>query len=214
MKNDETIRNNANVLKVFGEGIVEAAPDRALITLGVVTEAKNPEMAQEENAELSSNVIQALQKLGVPSEQIKTDDYRIEPQYEYIDGRQRFLGYKVTHIMEITNDRIDQTGTLVDAAVKNGANSVSGVRFVLKNTDSYYNQALSIALLQALGKATAISKTLHVSLSPIPITIQEISSISGPIPFQTATYAKNETNPIQSGELKITASIQAEYTYI
>lgn len=200
-------------LIVNGEGMIQAAPDQATITLGVRTENVDPAIAQQENAILIANVLTALAALGIPDEHIKTTDYRIEPQYDFKDGKEFFRTYNVTHMIEIQTNQIDKVGSIVDTAVKNGANSVSNVRFSLSNPELVYNQALSISLKNAYQKAMAITQTIRTTLDPIPLKVTELTGESMPVLFQANVYSKAAATPIQPGELTITARVQVEYQY-
>ena len=94
-----------------------ASPNRAIVVLGAITEGNALQLVQAENARITANIILSLQNLGIPKEKIQTNDYRIETQYDYVDGKQIFRGYKVTHLLQITTDRVEQTGVIVDTAV-------------------------------------------------------------------------------------------------
>ncbi|GED15336.1 SIMPL domain-containing protein [Aneurinibacillus migulanus] len=205
--------NNQYIIKVSGEGSIPTTPDRAIIVLGAITESPNISTAQKENAETMSNIINSLMELGIPRENLKTVEYRIDIQYDYEDGKQTFRGYKVTYLLQITIDKIDQTGLVIDTAVKNGANSVSDIKFTVAHPNVYYNQALSLAIKNAEQKAVTIAKTLGATLHQVPNQVQEVSATSEPVPYQTALYAKSVATPIQPGQLEISAKITAEYSY-
>ncbi|MCD4837485.1 MULTISPECIES: SIMPL domain-containing protein [Neobacillus] len=208
------VRHYFNILKVTGEGSVYVSPDMSTITLGVISEGINLSDAQQENNEKTAKVIQALINIGIPNEDIKTADYRIEMVYDYIDGKQTLRGYRVVHILEVINHTVDRTGLIVDTAVNNGANTVSNIEFNLKNPQVYYNQALALALKDAQLKATELTIEMGVKLNRIPIWIQEINQTPPIVPFQTSLYAKSEAvPPIQPGKRKITATIQAKFSY-
>lgn len=143
---------NPYVIKVTGEGTISAAPDQAVAILGTITENRNLQLAQAENAEAVSRVIQSLTNLGIPQELLKTLRYQIEIQYQYQDGRQIFQGYKVTHMLQVIIGQIEQTGLVVDTAVEHGANTVSSIQFTLRDPEYFYNQALSTAVKDSQQK--------------------------------------------------------------
>lgn len=203
-----------NRIEVTGEGTVSVAPNKAIIVLGVVTENVSLTVAQKENASAVANIIDALMKLTVPKENIQTAQYSSDIQYDYEDGKQMFRGYKVTHLLQVTVDNVDQTGLVVDTAVRNGANTVSNIQFTLANPEIAYNKALSAAIKNSQFKAATIAQTLGVTLHPIPTLVQEISRTEQPIPYPAAKlYSTGEATPIQPGELKISASVKVDFTY-
>lgn len=204
-----------NRLTVTGEGTVTAAPDEAIITIGVINESPNLSAAQKENADKTAAVIQALMSLGIPQSDIQTYVYRIEPQYNYENGQQIFRGYRVEHQLQVTVRDISKTGQVIDQAVAAGANSVSSIQFTVSNPNAFYNQALTIAIRNAQEKAISMARALQVTLQPVPVIVQELSQPlpPRPIPFQAAMLAQSAETPIQPGENKIMATVKVEFTY-
>lgn len=201
-------------LKVSGEGVVTTTPNSATITLGVITESSTVSEAQKENNQRTSKVIESLIGLGIPKENIKTVDFRIEIMYDYENSKQTLRGYRVIHMLQISDVDIQSVGTIVDTAVQNGANTVTNIEFTVRNPQVYYDQALQNAVQDAQHKAQIIANKLGVQLQGIPLQIKELSQQSPPVPFQTAMFAKSEAaTPIQPGELTITARIEATFTY-
>jgi len=202
-------------IRVFGEGKVTAEPDQAKVTLGAVTEDISLEAAQRENAEIISAIKSALNTAGIPDNGIQTINYSIFPQYDYVDGKQEFRGYRVEHMLQITVKDIDSVGMIVDTAVKNGANQVSGIQFSVEDTGAYQQHALSLAVADAYEKAETIAKTLGVTLNPTPLKVSETAvGEGGPIPYQTTAFVKAAaTTPIQPGTLEIQSQVTAEFEY-
>lgn len=216
LSNEEVSSHPSRVhstLEVLGEGTVAAPADRAVIVLGAETEKPELHLAQTENATIVTNIIQSLLNMNIPRENIQTSDYRIEMQYDFVDGKQQFRGYKVTHLLTITTDRVAETGTIVDNAVSNGANVITSIRFTTSKPELYENQALSAAVRNARLKAATIATTLGVTLGAIPYRVQELSHLVEPVPFTSAKLLASPTTPIQPGQLTIRASVRVWYYY-
>jgi uncharacterized protein len=201
-------------IEVLGEGTVAAAPDRALVVLGVITEGTVLQTVQSENTETVTNIINSLLQINIPREHIQTNDFRIEIQYDYIDGKQIFKGYQVTHLLQITIDRVDQTGIVVDTAVSHGANTVTSIQFSIHQRDKYENQALALAIYNARQKAVTIASTLGVSIAAVPGKVQELSPAVEPIPFRTSFLSDAAVTPIEPGELTVNAAVQVLYLIV
>ncbi|WP_096439317.1 SIMPL domain-containing protein [Alteribacter populi] len=206
-------RNNKYTMKVKGEGSISTSPDQAEITIGAVTEDPTVSTAQQENAGIIGAITSSISGLGIPEDDIQTIEYRIETQYDYVDGKQVFRGYRVTHLLHITIDDIELTGQIIDTAVSAGANSISSIQFSLTNPHVIYNQALELAIQDAQRKAETIAQELGVNLDTPPKSIREVTSETTPIPYKTALYAAAESTPIQPGTLSILAKIEAEFYY-
>ncbi|WP_426446830.1 SIMPL domain-containing protein [Paenibacillus sp. S-38] len=201
-------------IEVTGEASVSAQPDRAVIVLGAVTENVSLTEAQAENTEAVTRIIASLKALPLPEDAIATSDYRIEMQYAFEDGKQRFTGYRVTHLLQITLDVPARAGKVVDTAVANGANTVTSVSFRLARPQPYYHAALSAAVREAQSKAETVARTLGARLSPHPQLVEELSRVPEPIPYQTAMLADSKVTPLQPGTLQVTASVKVVYAYL
>lgn len=201
-------------IDVIGEGTVAAAPDKATIVLGAVTEQASLTEAQSENARAVAHIVEALRKLSVPKENMQTVQYSIDMQYDYPEGVQTFRGYKVTHMLQITVDSIERTGLIVDTAVQNGANSVSNIQFAVANPQMAYSSALSAAIQDARLHAMAIARAIGVRLHPVPLQVQELTRTQGPVPYPSSAtvFAKLEATPVQPGEQEIHAMVKARFT--
>ena len=201
-------------IEVLGLGTATATPDRAIVILGAITEGPVLPAVQTENAKIVTTIIQSLLKLNIPREKIQTYDFGIEILYDYQEGKQIFRGYKVTHLLQITNDKVELTGILVDTAVSSGANNITDITFTTSQPEIYENQALSLAIRNAHQKALTIANTLGVTLFTVPSYIQEItSSTAEPIPYAATMLSKSAVTPIQPGQLTISARLRVWYLF-
>ena len=214
-------RNPANnpsaknrVIEVFGEGAVLVAPDEAIIRLGVISEGVELTETLNQNSAALTHVIQALRDLGIMKEQIQTDEYRIDLQYDFQDGQQQFRGYRVTNLIKVTVADVTKVGLVVDRAVQQGANTVSSIQFSLKDLASFYNQALVLAYREVQDKAMTLASAAGVSLNQIPFSITELTAQrQPPIPFETTAKIQSVSTPIEAGQLEVKAQIVAKFSY-
>ncbi|MGN7178076.1 hypothetical protein BK139_09375 [Paenibacillus sp. FSL R5-0490] len=208
-------RSKPNTLRVSGEGKIAVQPDEANIKLGVLTEDQELQKAQEQNAAAISNVKKALNAIGITDKQIQTADFSIFPQYDFVDGKQIFRGYKVEHILNITADEIENTGLVVDTAVDSGANTVRGITFETENQQELYQQALSMAIMDAYRKAETIASSLRVQLISTPVSVSEGNSgMVQPVSFQSSAFVKSAAStPIQPGTIEIKSYITADFIF-
>jgi len=200
-------------IEVEGRGKVTAQPDIALVTLGVVTENQQVAAAQQENAEIVARVIAELRREGVAEEDIETVFYSVEPQYDFIEGRQIFRGYRVVHNLRVTIRNMARAGQIIDAAVASGANTVGNIDFTVSDSERYYQMALTAASRDALQKALTIASSMGVVLNRVPIRVAETRFMEV-VPFERSFAGMPSTvTPIMPGLLEVTAVIQAVYVY-
>ncbi len=199
------------VMIVTGISNLSVEPNIAEVQLEVVTEEMELSQAQQGNANIMNQVIQALLQLGIARENIQTATYNINPRYDYVDGTQVFRGYEVTNAITVKIKNVDQTGNVIDTAVQNGINRVSNIQFTVENKNVYYKQALSSALKDAYAKAQTLAETMQTGVAPYPIKI--IEKI-GEAPITYKAYATMEAaTPIEPGQIVISASVEAQFQY-
>lgn len=195
-------------MTLIGQGQVSLVPNIAVVRLGVQTTGENLVEIQSENAQKTQAILQALQQAGITD--IKTFQYSIDKIYQYENGTQIDKGYSVRNILEIRTNNIDQVGIAIDTAVNTGANVVELISFEVSNRDFYYQQALNLAVNNAVQKSKSISRNLGIKTDPIPISITENSTAA--IPFQQFQRELAST-PIVPGNIQIEAFVTVEFVY-
>ena len=211
------INNSTFTMTVEGKGQITVKPDQAKLTIGVVTENPQVQIAQQENAMISKRVIEALKQIGIEENAIKTSIYSVQPRYDYVDGRSILKGYEVEHQLEVTVKDLSKVGTVYDVAIKNGANRSGGVQFSVTNPDAYYREALKRAVHNAREKAEGLAQTIGATLTTIPIKIVELvhqqERVSPAFSTHVAAATTQEVPPIQTGEFTIIARVKVVYAY-
>ncbi len=200
-------------MMVTGVGHAQMEPDAAQIDLEVVTTNSNLTSAQQLNATLVNQVIESLMKIGISKENITTSSYTVYPQYDYVEGKQQFRDYQVTNTITVEVMNIKETGAIIDVAIQNGVNTVSSLQFVVKNEESFYLEALHLALKNAVVKAKEISKTMQFKFDSTPIKITEEYREK---PVQFKTFASKEitaSTPIEPGQITIQSIVNVEFQY-
>jgi uncharacterized protein len=199
-------------IKVAGEHTMYVDPDRAIVSLGVVTKDTNLETAQNQNGKISNQVVRSLEENDVPKKDIQTSTYQIFPQYNFENGKQVFTGYEVRHVFRVTVNDIASLGTIIDDAVQSGANRVENIQFVHTNPEKTYQQALAAAYRKAYEKALTLSKQAGLNLNPYPKSITEhFGTDVVPLTESPFVQAAEESTSVQPGQIGITASLSAEY---
>ncbi|MBM4762855.1 SIMPL domain-containing protein [Bacillus sp. B15-48] len=214
VRQPETLNNRT--ITVYGNYKLSIQPNVAEIRIGVEERAVELHNAQQESARRIQQVIQAVVNMGVAQTNIQTVDYHIYPLYDFIDGSQQFKGYQVTHMLSIAIENINQIGIIIDTAIQHGANRVSNIKFTVSNIEGYYQQALQMAIENAVMKAQTIANAMRVTLHPIPVQIVEQTTKTPPFPHQIYTetgVVAGVATPIEPGQLEIEANIVVKFQY-
>lgn len=205
-------------INVSGQAKVNASPDIAYVSMGVITEDKDAKIAQKANAAAMDKVIASIKSLGVKNDDIKTVNYSIYPRYDYdkSTGVSKIIGYTVNNSVSVTVRDLAKTGGIIDSAADSGVNVSSSISFGLSNYEDYYNEALKNAVLAAKKKAGTIADALGVKLTA-PISVNEGGGYSPLMNYishdMRAAEMTSAATPIQAGSLEITANVNVTYEY-
>lgn len=160
-------------VRVSGTAVINVAPDRALIQLGVQSNGRTPEVVEAVNSTAIQKVIGSLRGLGVDSKDIATDWYIIEPIYE--DYNALYIkGYRINNIIAITLRDVSRTSQVISAALSAGANQVVNVDLYTSELRKYRDQARDLAMKAAAEKARALAQAVGTQTGCV-LTISEDS---------------------------------------
>lgn len=153
---------------VSGEGVVSAPPDRAVVRLGVVTEAPTAAEALRQHEEDVARVLTRVRQFGIPDRQIEIDALQLGENYRDRGPE----GYRAYRIVSVTTDSLRIVPELVASVVEEGANRLDGVAYTLRSAAEYRNRALDEAMTQARAKAERMATAAGAELGEV-ISIQE-----------------------------------------
>ena len=201
-------------LTMNGIGSAQIAPDMAEITLGVITEAKDAAKAHSDNAAQAARVQAAIKALGVAERDIQTTRYDFSPIYDVKDnGRSVTTGYTVTNAIVVKVRNLANVGTVIDAALANGANRVDSLEFSASDPSAAKDAALADAARDARSKADAVARALGVRTVRI-LNVYADAQSPAPrnfMPMMMAKEAYDAGTPISAGELSFEASVNISY---
>jgi uncharacterized protein YggE len=196
---------------VSGDSIVQAQPDTAILTIAVVTQAKQAIDAQQQNASRSDAVIRALKAVAGPGAEIKTSGYSLQPQRIYRENQPPTIsGFEARNSVTVVLDDLSKVGPVIDASALAGANDVTGISFTLRKDRPARDQALTEATREAMSKAQVMAQALGGRVVRI-VEVQEEGSVR-PLPIYTADFGREAKmavqTPIEVGTLDVTSRVQ------
>ncbi len=197
-------------VRASGEATVTVKPDRAQISIGVVTDAPKAEAAAAQNASQTSAVLNAAKGAIAGHGEVKTTGYSISPQYDYSAGHApRLTGYQARNTVLVTVDDLELTGKVIDAATGAGANNIEGISFSLRDDSTVRAQALAEAAKKARANGDAIAQALGLRVTGVLRADTEQAPIIRPMQAAVAGMLKAERapTPIEPGTLDIHATV-------
>lgn len=203
-------------ITVTGQGSEAIATTLAQVELGVEIQGSTAEAVQREVAQRAAAVVNLLQERGV--QKLQTTGVRLNPQYDYQNGRAEAVGYVGTNTVSFRVPN-DQVGSLLDDAVAAGATQIVNVGFVAE--DSAIATARQAALREATNdaqqQANAVLSTLN--LGPQEVVSIQINGAHPPMPIplparaQLANAEADFKTPVVGGEQVVEASVTLQIRY-
>jgi hypothetical protein len=197
------------IVVASGQGVVNAVPDRAWITISAESRAPSPREAQRLNAEAMRPVQDKLRAAGIPAEAMRTLGYDVQYEWDFVNNKRVGRGYVARNTIEVRIDSIERVGEMLEIAVGAGATALGGIRFDLKDQAKLEREALRLAVLDARAKADAaasgagraVDRILRVEeqgvdVPPMPVRMMRQSAQAG---------AADIAPPISAGQMEIRA---------
>ncbi len=210
---DENIESPKPVMEVYGDGELTIDADEISLTIGVITEDHDVKTASAENARRSNQVMNALLNLGIPSNQIETVVYTIQPIYAYENGQSIFKGFRVEHLYRVIINDVRLAGSVYDTAIRNGANFARDISFDVSNPKAFYLKALTIAYQDGIRKAVTLAQQMGVRLNQVPIKVVELKEREVVPLYKTQLLQSAGPTPIQPQKVTITAQMKIWFCY-
>jgi uncharacterized protein YggE len=192
-----------------GEGVVQAVPDRAWVSISAESRASSPREAQRRNAEAMAPVHEKLRGTGIPADAIRTTSYDLQQEWDFVNNRRVSRGYVARNTIEVRVDAVDRLGELLEIAVGSGATSVGGIRFDVKERAKLEREALRLAVADARAKADAAAAGASLTVDRV-IRLEEQGVVTkGPMPFAAAAREalQSDAPPIAIGVTEIQSRV-------
>jgi uncharacterized protein YggE len=157
-------------ITVLGSGSAKAVPDVAEWSFGVQSDADTASGALKAASDATRKIVDALRDEGIAKEDLRTEQVSLYPRTTD-DGR-AVIGYTASSAVNATVRDIGKAGSVVDAAVKAGANQIYGPTLRVSDNRTQYRAAAEAAMDDARGRAEALAAKAGLRLGT-PVAIVE-----------------------------------------
>jgi len=210
-------QQEGNTINVEGNSELTFEPDEAEVWAGISIVKENAEDAQAEANKIINAILDGLRSKGINEQDIETERLNLYEERVYTrDEGSKVVGWRASQTLKIKTTDMSKVGTIVDIAVKNGANQLNNINFGLseEKEQEFKQQALAEASKNAKAKAETIAKSLDVKLGKIK-SVSE--SNFGYMPYAYAMEAKaggdmvEEAAAVMPRDVSVTAHISLVY---
>lgn len=201
-------------IEVAASGQVRTQPDQAVLRVAVEASGPNASTVRRKLAENASAMRAALVEMGVDGDQITTTDFDIRNQRRFGGREDERPAAWGRHAFTITLTDLNRTGTVIVAAVENGATSVDDVRFTLsqERRNELRERALAEAMDNARDRAGVVADGANLSIAGISSVTTADVGVHRPR-FESAALAGSADagTDIEGGAVTVTARVRVTY---
>jgi len=182
----------------------------AVISAGVVSRSPTATGALQDSATRMSKVVAALKSAGVEDRDIQTSNVSLNPEYRYPqDQSPQLVGYTASNSVTVRFRDIRNSGKILDALVRQGANQISGPNLVVDKPEAALDEARQKAIATGRARADLYARSLGMRVVRV-VSVSE--SESYPVPPPVPMYARAEmasapATKIEPGEQKLQVNL-------
>jgi len=196
-----------HTISVVGEGQASAVPDKARLSVGVITSSTNVREASGANRSSMQKMLQALADLGVEERDMATSNFSIHyenprPKVEGHEGQ-----YRVSNMLRVELSDLEQVDSVLEEVVRAGANQIWGVEMVVADVEALAVQARAKAAESARAKAEELARLHGRKLGEV----LRITESSGGRPMARMMAMESGGGVIKPGEQSATVRLEVVY---
>ena len=203
---------DGTLLEVAAEGYSDRVPDVATIQAGVVTQAATAAQAMSQNSAQMGRVLAALRQAGLAERDIRTASISLQPQYRHAENQPPVItGYQASNQVTVRFRDIAKAGPILDALVREGANSIDGPNLSIDQPDSALDEARGKAVATARARAEVYARAAGLRVDRI-LSISEGGGWQPPMPMNVRMMAQDSAaTMIVPGEQRLTVNVTVRF---
>ena len=200
-------------ISVDGTGTVLVTPDTASITVGVSTSSTTLADAQSQATTQMTAIINELKAQGIDEKDIQTSNYSVNivQNYDNKGNPGEITGFQVSNQVTVTVRNLDKVGTILDAVVAKGANTIYGINFFVADPSQAQAQARKLAVQNAIDQAKELADAAGVKVGRILSISSGAVSSPSPVPYGMGVAADKASVPVQAGTSAISIDVQVTF---
>lgn len=152
------VTNKNGIFTVTGEGKIVVIPDIAYVSLGIKTSGATVSQTQRKLNKINNQLIETLKNLGIDKKEIQTENYNLNPQYDWQNDPKRIIGYQAITTLKVKVKPLEKINQVIDEATKVGVNNIDGVYFEVDDKEKYLSKVRQQAVDEAKKKAKEVAR--------------------------------------------------------
>ena len=211
------LADGQRMITTMGRGVVEAVPDMASIDVGVTHQAETADAALARTSEAVADVIARLTDAGIAPRDMQTQGLSLQPvwnrQSPGADLPREITGFVARNTLSVRVRDLGILGEILDAVVRDGANTFNGLQFGLQDPSAAIGQARAEAVNDAMTKAQQLADAAGVTLGPVQ-TLSEGGGAPRPMMMEMASARMAADVPVAAGEVTLSAQVSMTFSIL
>ena len=204
-----------DTVTVSGWAEVAAAPDEAVISMGVQNDAADAAQALDENSKSMAAVLARLKAEGIQDSMIETANVSVMPNTSYNPqtGEQKVEGYRAQNTVTVTLKDLSMVGKVFSAATEAGANKVTGPQWRLSESNEATKESLVQAVAAAHSKAETLAAAVGLKLGDV-VVITEAGTVTPQVMYESTKVAGDlavAQPPVNPANIQVSSNVTIAY---
>lgn len=208
-------------VRVRGEGRVTAAPDIAVVGMGVEARHEAPAAAFSRSARLADELLAALRSAGVADADIRTSGVGLHPEYvSRPDGRSEIGGWRASHMLSVKLREINRVAAILERTVGilGSDGRIDSIQFRIEDTDALLMRARAAAFENAHAAAQRLATAADLRLGAL-VGVED-AAVASPLPrgmspestgMRMMKATLDAGGEVMPGQIDLTAQVVAEF---
>jgi uncharacterized protein len=205
-----------NTIYVGADGKFESAPDTAVLRFNVSVQEESAQLAYQHTSKDVEEVREVLRTNGVDPKTANIGFFSVQPAYEYKNGRQKPIGYRVTTDVTLKLKDFSKVGPIVGQLADANVSETQTLQYTLENIDEAKNKAVEDAYRRARNSAEALARTSGRTLGELSYASIDTFENQRIVPHMmramaAANAAPAPTEEFTPQEVTVTAHVNAVF---
>jgi len=191
----------------------EVTPDTATINFAVETYDINSKVAADKNNQITEKAIKAIKQELASDEKavVQTKNYNIKPNYKNQSDKIELKNYTVTNTIYVKTSDISKVSKIINIAMANNVTRIGSLNMYVDNVESYYKDLSECAIKKAKKNALQTAQALNQKLKGVKVIHVNVYQPGSNSVKCDALKMGTTTTPIETGKIKLSVSVNAEF---
>ena len=197
-------------LTLTAEGHAQRIPDKAEITVAVVTRAPHRKDAMAANAVKMQRLLESLQELHISKKDVFTRSVSLAHDYS---PKGSMIGYLANNTVRISLDALPLVAQVIDILSAQDIAVMNGPDFQVSKTEPAYEDARLDALKQIRQHAAAYAASLGLTVKRIIRLNESRQDALMPTVLLSASRSASQhtPTPIEPGEITLNVNLEGTF---